>query len=151
MDKEKLQEWKRILLQEIKDLKTKLSPLEVEIRIRQEKLASIDKLINLEIRPTEIISMSKNNSNIAAGSNRKTSDVAYEILKNTGNPMYYKDLYEAILQTGFEIRGKDPATNLIAHISIDPRFRRIKRGTYALKEWKLRRKHSATTKISRKR
>ena len=73
-------------------------------------------------------------------SNRKTSDIAYEVLKNTGIPMYYKDLYEAILQTGFEIRGKDPATNLIAHISPDPRFKRVKRGTYALKEWKSGRK-----------
>ena len=141
MNQEKLQEWKQNLLREIKDLETQLSPLETEIRVRQEKLAAIDRLLNLEIHPIETISISKNNLNTAMADNRKTSDIAYEVLKNTGIPMYYKDLYEAILQTGFEIRGKDPATNLIAHISIDPRFKRVKRGTYALKEWKVSRKH----------
>ena len=146
MDQEKLQEWKQALLQEIKDLEAQLTPLETEIRIRQEKLVAIDKLLNLEIHPIETVATSKSNSNIAARNNRKTSDIAYEVLKNTGIPMYYKDLCEAILQAGFEIRGKDPATNLIAHINIDPRFKRVKRGTYALKEWKLRRKQVATTK-----
>ena len=37
MDQEKLQEWKQTLLREIKDLETQLSPLETEIRVRQEK------------------------------------------------------------------------------------------------------------------
>ena len=141
MDQEKLQEWKQTLLQEIKDLNRQLSPLETEIRVRQEKLAAIDRLLNLEIHPIEAISISKNNLNTAVASKRKIRDIAYEVLKNTGIPMYYKDLYEAILQTGFEIRGEDPAANLIAHISIDPRFKRVKRGTYALKGWRLGRKH----------
>ena len=146
MEQEKLQEWKQTLLQEITDLKTQLTPLEMKIKVKQEKLAAIDKLLNLEIHPIEAISISKNDLNTAVVSKRKTSDIAYEVLKNTGIPMYYKDLCEAILQAGFEIRGKDPATNLIAHISIDPRFKRVKRGTYALKEWKLRRKQVASTK-----
>lgn len=146
MDKEKLQEWKQTLLKEIKDLKTQLTPLEMEIRVRQEKLAAIDRLLDLEIHPIETISISKNDLNTAMASKRRTSDIAYEVLKNTGIPMYYKDLYEAISQTGFEIRGEDPAANLIAHISIDPRFKRVKRGTYALKGWKVSRKQVATTK-----
>jgi len=141
MEQGKLQEWKQTLLKEIEDLKTQLTPFEREIRIRQEKLAAIDRLLDLEIQPIEAISTSKNNLNVAVVSKRKTSDIAYEVLKKAGIPMYYKDLCKAILQTGFEIRGEDPAANLIAHISIDPRFKRVKRGTYALKGWRLGRKY----------
>jgi len=151
MEQEKLQEWKQILLKEIEDLKAQLTPLEKEIRVRQEKLAAIDRLLDLEIKPVEAISTSKNNLNTAVGSKRKTSDIAYEVLKKTGIPMYYKDLCEAILRTGFEIRGEDPAANLIAHISIDPRFKRVKRGTYALKGWRVgRKRRRATTRRKRR-
>jgi len=136
MEQEKLQEWKLALLQEIENLKAQLAPIEMEIRVKQEKLTAIDRLLSLEA-----VSTSKNNSTATMMDRGKTSDVAYDVLKGAGVPMHYRDLYEAILQAGFEITGKDPATNLIAHISTDPRFKRVKRGTYALKEWKVSRKH----------
>lgn len=137
MNKENLQEWKQTLLQEIEDLKARLAPIETEIRVKREKLVAIDRLLNLETQPFEAIPALKNNSAALTTDKRKTADVAYEVLENTGIPMHYRDLYEAILKTGFQVRGEDPAANLIAHISIDPRFKRVKRGTYALKGWRL--------------
>lgn len=140
MNKEKLQEWKELLLEEIRSLQTQMAPLETELRIRQEKLAAIERLLALEMRPLEAISVSKDRSSSVRMNTKRVADVAYEVLKDAGIPMYYKQLYEAIVQRGFEIHGKDPATNLIAHIGNDPRFERVKRGTYALKEWKGKRK-----------
>ena len=140
MDQEKLQEWKQILLQEIEGLQAQLAPIETELKVRYEKVAAIDRLLNLEVHPFETISTPQNSSNAITKDKRRVADIAYNVLKDAGSPMYYKDLCAAIMQAGFEIRGQDPATNLIAHISIDPRFKRIKRGTYALKGWKSGRK-----------
>jgi hypothetical protein len=138
MERERLQEWKEALLREIKELQAKLAPLEMELRVKEEKLAAIDRLLRLETHPIEAISSTENRPVRAASNTKKVADVAYEVLKKAGTPMYYRQLYEAISQTGFEIHGKDPATNLIAHIGDDPRFKRVKRGTYALKEWKIK-------------
>jgi vacuolar-type H+-ATPase subunit D/Vma8 len=140
MDREKLQEWKELLLGEIRNLQTQVAPLETELRIRQEKLAAIERLLALEMHPLEAISMSKDSSGSVRMNSKKVADVAYEVLKSADTPMYYRQLYETITQTGFEIHGKDPATNLIAHIGNDPRFERVKRGTYALKEWRTKQK-----------
>ena len=138
MEQAKLQEWKQLLLSEIGDLQARIAPLESELRVKQEKLAAIDRLLDLEANPLETIPLSTGIGPRAAMNSRKPADVAYDVLKGVATPMYYKDLCQAIMQTGFVIRGKDPATNLIAHIAGDPRFERVKRGTYALKEWKIK-------------
>ncbi|MBC8275213.1 MAG: hypothetical protein H8E40_09635 [Chloroflexi bacterium] len=137
MDQEKLQEWKQILVREIEGLQAQLAPIETELKVKYEKLAAIDRLLNLEMHPIETISTPTNSSTAVTKNRKKIADIAYDLLKDAGIPMYYKDLCAAITQAGFEIRGQDPATNLIAHISIDPRFKRVKRGTYALKGWKM--------------
>src|SRR3972149_8853425 len=136
MEREKLQEWKELLLREIKELQARLAPVEREVRVKQEKLAAIERLLDLEAHPFETIPAHTSTSHTVGVNTKKVADVAYEVLREGGRPMHYKDLHKAILQAGFEIRGKDPATNLIAHISGDPRFERVERGTYALKEWK---------------
>ncbi|HXZ95270.1 MAG TPA: winged helix-turn-helix domain-containing protein [Dehalococcoidia bacterium] len=140
MERERLQEWKEALLKEIKELQSKLAPLEIELRVKEEKLAALDRLLQLEIHPDGAVS-SLEDRQVRAGSNtKKVADVAYEVLKKAGTPLYYRELYEKISQTGFDIHGKDPATNLIAHIGNDPRFKRVKRGTYALAEWKIKKR-----------
>ena len=144
MEQEKLREWKDALLQEIKDLQAQLAPVEMELKVKQEKLAAIDRLLDLETHPIEVISAAHNS--LVASNTKKVADVAYQVLKSVGAPMYYRQLNEAITQAGFEVRGKDPATNLIAHISGDPRFQRVKRGTYALKEWKIKGRRTVTQK-----
>jgi hypothetical protein len=150
MEREKLQEWKELLLEEIRRLQTQVAPLETELRIRQEKLTAIERLLDLETHPLEAISASKDSSSSGRMNSKRVADVAYEALKGGGAPMYYKQLYEAIVETGFEIHGKDPPTNLIAHIGNDPRFERVKRGTYALKEWKTKKRVGGSQKRQEK-
>ena len=82
MNKETLQEWKQTLLQEIEDLKARLAPIETEIRVKQEKLVAIDRLLNLETQPFEVIPALKNNSAARTTGKRKTADVAYVITQN---------------------------------------------------------------------
>lgn len=150
MERERLQEWKDALLREIQELQAKLAPMEMELRVKEEKLAAVERLLRLETHPAEIVSAAQTHSVGAVPNAKKVADVAYEVLKNAGSPMYYRDLYKKISQTGFEIHGKDPATNLIAHIGNDPRFERVKRGTYALKEWKIRKRVRRKKKRAKK-
>ena len=140
MERERLQEWKEAMLREIKELQAKVAPLEMELKVKEEKLAALDRLLQLEMHPDEVVSSLEDRPVRVASNTKKVADVAYEVLKKAGTPMYYRQLFETISQTGFEIHGKDPATNLIAHIGNDPRFERVKRGTYALKEWKIRKR-----------
>lgn len=149
MDQEKLQEWKQALLRDIEALKAQIAPIETELKVKCEKLAAIERLLNLEAHPLETISAPQSSSNIVAKDKKRVADIAYDVLKDAGSPMYYKDLCAAILQKGFEVPGQDPAANLIAHISIDPRFKRVKRGTYALKRWKMTRKRVTGQKSRR--
>jgi hypothetical protein len=141
MERERLQEWKEALLKEVKELRAKLAPLELELKVKEEKLAAIERLLRLETHPVEALSFAENRPVGAPSNTKKVADVAYEVLRKVGTPLYYRELCEKISQTGFEIHGKDPATNLIAHIGNDSRFDRVKRGTYALKEWKIRKQN----------
>ena len=65
------------------------------------------------------------------------ADCAYAILQKFGQPLYYKDLAEKLLQNGVSISGKNAPANLLAHVGRDARFKRIRSGTYALSEWKI--------------
>jgi hypothetical protein len=150
MEREKLQEWKDALLREIQELQVKLAPIEMELKIKSEKLAAVERLLRLETHPAEIISAASSHTIGVVSNTKRVTDVAYEVLKSAGTPLYYRELYEKISQTGFEIHGKDPATNLIAHIGNDPRFERVKRGTYALKEWKIRKRVRRKKKRAKK-
>ena len=150
MERERLQEWKEALLKEVKELRAKLAPLELELKVKEEKLAAIDRLLRLETHPIEAISSSENRPVRTAPNAKKMGDVAYEVLRKVGTPLYYRELCEKISQTGFEIHGKDPATNLIAHIGNDPRFKRVKRGTYALTEWKIKKRGNRKKRRARK-
>lgn len=51
------------------------------------------------------------------------------------NMMYYRVILSRLQQRGYEVGGKDPGLNLIAHISKDKRIKRgDKRGIYGLDE-----------------
>lgn len=63
------------------------------------------------------------------------ADAAYQLLAETRREYHYRELAQELLDRGVLINGRDPATNLIAHLVRDNRFARPKRGVYALREW----------------
>jgi hypothetical protein len=62
---------------------------------------------------------------------RHFTDVAYDILRQEGE-LYYDDLLSRLSDAGVRVPGRNPGANLIAHMSRDKRFRRVRRGTYAV-------------------
>ncbi len=87
------------------------------------------------------------------------SDLAHDYLKsiNSKKPMHYTDIFNGVLSSGKSIPGKNPAANLLTHMSRDERFVRISSGTYGLKEWGIqvpkihkrkKRKHKSNKRIT---
>jgi len=64
----------------------------------------------------------------------RLADAAYGILAESRRAYHYRDLARELMSRGVVIKGRDPATNLIAHLVHDDRFVRPRRGVYALKE-----------------
>lgn len=65
------------------------------------------------------------------GEERHFLDVAQDILAQEGE-LYYEDLLSRLKAAGATVPGRNPGANLIAHMSRDKRFRRVRRGTYAV-------------------
>lgn len=58
-----------------------------------------------------------------------------DILKTTGGPRHYTDIYRQLLDRGFDVTGKDPKKNVGTHLSNDDRFASLVEGRWALKSW----------------
>ena len=138
-------------------LKTKLTSLNVEknekhneikqllseIEVIQNSVNNIVELLNAE-------GISIENINLEGLVQESIADSAYYFLKqkNEKTPIHYQDIYTGILSLGKFVPGKNPAANLLTHISRDKRFVRPTSGTYGLSEWgiqvppKKRRKNS---------
>jgi hypothetical protein len=138
------------------ELKNKLNLLKIEIadlqKSVQDSLEIIDekqKVIEHIVRLLEIEGVRLEDSEIAVLINKSYSDIAYEFLSenNSNEPQHYRDLYKIFVAKGIPVSGKDPAANLLTHISRDDRFVRVSPGTYGLKEWGLEPIKKKTTKI----
>lgn len=77
----------------------------------------------------------KENGNKKLIKGKELCDLVYLIFLENQNPLYYKEILLEINNKGFDINGKNPKHNLIAHISKDKRFVRVGgRGCYKINE-----------------
>jgi len=127
--KAKLDDLQHIIIQE----KKKVRGLLEDIKQREEQIDYIIKLIKAE-------GVSLDGVVINEATVTSVSDMAYEVLsrQNKINPVHYRELADMIIAEGKLIPGKDPAANLIAHLTRDNRFIRTSPGTYAIVEWGLK-------------
>ena len=142
------------------ELKNKLRYLHSEIadlqKSVQESMEQIDekqKVVEHIIRLLEIEGVGLEDSEIGVLINKSYSDIAYELLSEleSNEPQHYRELYKIFIVKGIPISGKDPAANLLTHISRDDRFVRVAPGTYGLKEWGLEPCKKKSTRRKRKR
>ncbi len=124
--KAKLDDLQHIIIQE----KKKVRGLLEDIKQREEQINYIIKLIKAEGDSLDGIT-------INAAIPMSVSDMAYEVLsrQNERESVHYRELADMIMAEGKLIPGKDPAANLIAHLTRDNRFIRTSPGTYAIVEW----------------
>lgn len=134
-------------------IQDEISQLQINVKDSLEKVEEQQKAAEHIVRLLEIEGVDIGNSQIADFINKSYSDLAYELLQNSDlkEPQHYRDIYNAFLSKGIPVSGKDPAANLLTHISRDERFVRVAPGTYGLKEWGLETVKKKTTRKRRKR
>lgn len=122
--------WRDKIAQEQEELRKCYQETAEEISKKDSQLRNIISLLE----SAGYIEKSRYPSELAE--NASLADCAFHVLSKYGKPIYYKDLTDRLLQDSILIPGKNAAANLLSHIVRDSRFKRIKRGTYVLSEWK---------------
>jgi len=141
------------------ELKKKLSLIQEEISLLQksvkdtlDKIEEKQKAVEHIVKLLEIEGEGLNDSTINDFINKSISDFAYEHFSELEEkkPLHYRDLYNGLIAKGIPISGKDPAANLLTHVSRDNRFVRVAPGTYGLQEWGLEPLKKKTTRKRRR-
>jgi hypothetical protein len=129
---ETLLSWREELVAQIARLREQQAALLEETCRKEVQLRNIELLLESEgcLIPEQRLRR--------PGRDGSLSDRAFAILKETGKPWHYRQLADKLREIGVHIPGNDRAANLLSHIGRDERFHRVKRGTYALAEWKTR-------------
>ena len=124
--------WRDELVSQIARLREQQAALLDEMSRKEVQLRNIELLLESEgfLVPEQRV--------LRPGRDGSLSDRAFVILKETGKPWHYRQLADKLREIGVHIPGNDRAANLLSHIGRDERFQRVKRGTYALAEWKTR-------------
>lgn len=57
------------------------------------------------------------------------------ILLEVGKPMHYRQIHEELRRRNIHVAGQNPARNVGAHLSLDPRFKSLGEGKWGLVAW----------------
>ena len=141
---ETLLAWKRKLDEELQELRARQNELNETIAHKETQVRNLRELLESE---GHVVAGDPGREQAPNGS---VADAAWRLIKDIGQPVYYKDLAERLRESGVTIPGRDPQANLLSYIARDQRFKRIARGTYALTEWRLRPKGKKRASQKRK-
>lgn len=130
----KLQEKRERILSELEPMETWLDQVEGKVD-KQSEYASV-----MRQRPGRISRMAAETDNEvkedAELRGDRLRDEVVKVLKEVyPETLYYREILRRLMIQGYQVGGKDPGLNLIAHITKDSRLQRgSKRGTYGLNE-----------------
>lgn len=130
-----LQDKRRQVVADIERLRTDSAAIATAISIKENQLRNIDDLLAIEKGTAE---PERTGAAGVASPTRSTRfiDAASELLARVGKPTHYRSLAQNLADEGVYVPGQDPAANLLAHMSRDPRFGRAgRRGMYGLADW----------------
>lgn len=135
-----LRERRQLLVGELEELRRELTELSSRIAVREGQLRNLDELLALEAAgPESTQAMVASPVAIVAASQDRAGApflaATAEILAAKNGPIHYRELAELLASKGVYVPGRDPAANLLSHMSRDSRFRRFERGTYGLQHW----------------
>lgn len=141
-----LWEWWRELAKRELDLEHQYNPLVEEHGLVYSRRKALENLMT-QMRPGEVSSIhqqitaeweSLRKGEQLPPSERKPSDVAFDVLSRLGNATHYRKILEEMNKEGTVIGGRDPGTTLIAYLGRDERFVKapeVGRGYWKLKRW----------------
>ncbi len=125
---------KASVLKELEELRARAAEIAALVNLREGQLKNLDELLGMEAGGGP--HAASPDVQAAQARTLRLSDQAYEVLRDKGEPLHYRELARLMTTHGVYIPGQDPAANLIAHLSRDQRFARTEgRGVYGLLEW----------------
>lgn len=136
LNTDNLKGYRQTVAERITDLQRQIEPLTKELGQARAELSAIETLLAAQdptFKPSDSGDGSPGVSSVQHSDS--VAEVAFAALEAAGHPLHYRDLYQAMVNRGAKVRGKNPAANVISHINVDPRFTRVSRGTYALTKW----------------
>jgi len=150
-----LRERRQLLVAELEELRRELTDLTARIGVREGQLRNLDELLALEVAGPESVPVITATPAASASTQDRAGApflaATAEILATKAEPIHYRDLAEILASKGVYVPGRDPAANLLSHMSRDSRFRRFERGTYGLQHWVGGKGESARAKPRRRR
>lgn len=128
------------LQRRLEELKDAIGTEQVAARELLEAIASKEEQVAHIIQLLAAEGVRVEDASSGEAGKKSVSDMAYEILADRPEqkPIHYRDLADLIMAEGEFIPGRNPAANLISHLSRDERFVRTGRGTYGLAGWGLK-------------
>jgi hypothetical protein len=126
-----LRSWRTTILEEIDAIRSRLRPLEDQLKAKQDQLQALDQLLAVitadqaQEDKSEPASVPQDAGSFLAA--------AAAILAELGGPLHYKALFVEVRNRGAHVPGRNPEANLLAHMTRDDRFVWVGRGTYGLK------------------
>lgn len=117
-------------------------------RVEEEIASRTQHLRQLQLKLESVLELMKMEGIAPPQAHRHFIEVAHDLLLESG-PRHYTELANVLRTQGVLIPGTKPEANLLAHMSRDPRFAKVGRGTYAVLTGKAEQKSSERTKVGR--
>ena len=120
------------LHRELADLRRRINSANELLELETGESVDAGLAAPIPIRSTTSQFVAVPQANTSSGA--QLADAAAAVLLEHKQPMHYRAIAKAIADGGVAIGGRDPANNVNAAMTRDPRFYRPRRGTYYLRE-----------------
>lgn len=122
------------LVRDLEALRAGLADLSARIQLKEGQLKNVVELLELENGKTAAPNPDSAQQN---GTPRRAPFLAAAaaLLEHVDRAMHYRQLAATLARQDVYVPGRDPAANLLAHMTRDARFRRFGRGLYGLQHW----------------
>lgn len=108
-------------------LQEKLTALQAQRAQIERDIAALERA--LEIADADV------SADDQVSATKMVPNAIWSLLRETGQPLHYTVILERLQRRGVTVRGQDPAKNVGAHMSGDPRFVSNGKGFWGLKSW----------------
>lgn len=117
-------------------LKSEIQKNQIEIEQRTAIVAEKQEQVERLLKVLEVEGVKIDRTDLDGIIPVSLSEIIIKILKDKGEPMHYKQITEAVTQSGHRVQGQNPPATIIALLHRKKEdFVRVGEGLWALKEW----------------
>lgn len=115
----------------IQDLKTAIGGIDDEIRSMDERKAELQRQRGALVTTLRFFGDDSEVARPTTAAGVSLNDAIFAVL-SAERPLHRRVIHDRVVETGVRVRGRDPVSNLAAHMSADPRFHSVGNGMWDL-------------------